>query len=100
MALPRASTFDRRARDAGSPLGIGLCEAGIGGVDEAARSEAVTAVEYHGLVRGGKLERGCGEVRDIPGVVVRDPYYEAAYTKEVSAFLWMGRGKGRTGTVR
>ena len=52
MALPRASTFDRRARDAGSPLAIGLHEAGIGGVDEAARDEAVTAVEYHGLVRG------------------------------------------------
>ena len=82
------------------PIGVGLCEAGVGGVDEAARDEAVTAVEHDGLVRGGKLERGSGEVRDIPRVVVRDPYYEAAYMEEVSALLWIEMGRGHTGTVR
>ena len=100
MVLPRASTFDRRARDAGSPLAIGLHEAGIGGVDEAARDEAVTAVEYHGLVLAWNLECGCCEISDVSRVVVRDPHYETACAEEVSTLLWMGKGKGRTGTVR
>ena len=100
MALPHPGTFDRRARDAGSPLAIGLHEAGIGGVDEAARDEAVTAVEYHGLVLAWNLECGCCEISDVSRVVVRDPHYEAAYMEEVSALLWIEMGRGHTGTVR